>query len=310
MTLMPTFRPSRRAVLASAAGSIVASNAVARRAIPDNNLVYPVMITLTLKNGLKSFGSGFYFNAPDGVYLVTAKHVLFPPPAKILPDAEIELISYSNIIAQQNRITITASLFILNANGNIKAHQSRDVAVIKIATFNALSPDANTSNTPPDTPTPKPSPNTPVLRRVTYVSDISVNAPADGVIVGVAKEGMKTYDQVLVGNEVIVYGYPRSLIASNSEQQLDPLRPLLRRGLIAGFNESTRRIILDCPVYRGNSGGPAVEVEPEGFGLKLAIIGVVVEFIPLKEGSEDFFLQFNSGYSVVEPMDFVLELIQ
>jgi len=40
------------------------------------------------------------------------------------------------------------------------------------------------------------------------------------------------------------------------------------------------------------------------------VIGVVVEFVPLAEGSQDFFVRFNSGYSVVEPMDGVLELAQ
>jgi hypothetical protein len=42
-------RLSRRAVLASAAGVIFSGNAIARRAIPDDNLAYPVLITLKQK---------------------------------------------------------------------------------------------------------------------------------------------------------------------------------------------------------------------------------------------------------------------
>jgi hypothetical protein len=49
--------------------------AQAQRAIPDDNLGYPVLITLP---GVGT-GSGFYINATKYTYLVTAKHVLFNP---------------------------------------------------------------------------------------------------------------------------------------------------------------------------------------------------------------------------------------
>jgi hypothetical protein len=107
-----------------------------------------------------------------------------------------------------------------------------------------------------------------------------------------------------------MYGYPRSLSLDLSLKQLDPLQPLLRRGLIAGINDQRKTIILDSPAYRGNSGGPVVELEQDNFMTKLRIIGVVSELVPLREGSEDFFLQFNSGYSIVEPMDAILDPAQ
>lgn len=44
--------------------------------------------------------------------------------------------------------------------------------------------------------------------------------------------------------------------------------------------------------------------------IKLRVIGVVSQFVPLREGSEDFFLQSNSGYSIIEPMDAILDLAQ
>jgi hypothetical protein len=53
----------------------VKSGGAAQRAIPDDNLAYPVLITL----GNGSSGSGFFLNTSDAVYLVTAKHVLFNP---------------------------------------------------------------------------------------------------------------------------------------------------------------------------------------------------------------------------------------
>src|SRR5271169_2963059 len=69
----------------------VGSFAASQRAIPDDNLAYPVLITL--KNG--STGSGFFLNTDKAVYLVTAKHVLFHPATNRLLDRELELLSYS-----------------------------------------------------------------------------------------------------------------------------------------------------------------------------------------------------------------------
>jgi hypothetical protein len=39
------------------------------------------------------------------------------------------------------------------------------------------------------------------------------------------------------------------------------------------------------------------------------VVGVLVQFIPLVESTPDFELRLNSGYSVAEPMDYVLELV-
>jgi len=45
----------------------------ARRAVPDDNLAYPVLVTL--KEGEQI--SGFFLNLQGGSFLVTARHVLF-----------------------------------------------------------------------------------------------------------------------------------------------------------------------------------------------------------------------------------------
>jgi Trypsin-like peptidase domain len=290
------FLPSRRGVVIGTVAILASGNAMARRAIPDDNLAYPVLITLRMKNGGVIYGSGFYLNTPVSVYLVTAKHVLFAPSGQLV-DADLELISYTREAAAPQRITLTSTTSLLSENNNIKAHPTKDVAVIKVGSFALPSTPSNGApNTPQSIPTPQ---------MFSLVPGWVRNTPEGASIVGVAPESVKTYDQVLVGNDVIMYGYPRSLV---DVRQLDPLRPLLRRGLIAGLNEGRHTIVIDCPSYRGNSGGPAVEIEPDGFGAKLKIIGVVVEFVALTEGTEDFGIKFNSGYSIVEPMDSVLEL--
>ena len=80
-----------------------------------------------------------------------------------------------------------------------------------------------------------------------------------------------------------------------------------------------RTMILDCPAYPGNSGGPVFEhvsFQPSGVSDKILVIGVVTEFVPFvkrwfshpyKESSIEY---FNSDYSVIVPMDDVLHLLR
>jgi hypothetical protein len=79
---------------------------------------------------------------------------------------------------------------------------------------------------------------------------------------------------------------------------------------VAGQNLEKRSIVLDCPVYPGNSGGPAIEVDPEGLGYRLRVVGVVSEFVPFADSAKYISMLSNSGYSIATPMDFVLELTQ
>ena len=89
-------RINRRTMLAGA-GGLIASQAFAERAIPDDNLAYPVMVTLKLNNGTWSQGSGFYLNRPNGLYFVTARHVIFTQKNGEVPDAKLELMSTPRI---------------------------------------------------------------------------------------------------------------------------------------------------------------------------------------------------------------------
>lgn len=259
---------------------------VAQRAIPDDNLAYPVLLTL----GNESSGSGFYLRAKDVVYLVTAKHVLFNPATQQLLSSRLELLSYSKDPNESTRNLVSVDMQALQANGNIKSHPSEDVAVLKL--FNMGIVDGKPAVIP--------------------MQGVVVRAYAKDGILGADLETIATFSQVLTGNEVIVFGYPSSL-ALQQLRQLDPNRPLLRKGIVAGTIPEKRSIILDCPVYFGNSGGPVLELDPQGLGKKLKIIGVVNQYVPFLQvgGSQTFAMQIasNSGYSIATPMDFVLELI-
>ena len=54
---------------------------------------------------------------------------------------------------------------------------------------------------------------------------------AKGGLLGVGLETIKPFEQVLTGNEVIVFGYPTSLGLAQFPQ-IDTHRPLLRKGIV------------------------------------------------------------------------------
>jgi hypothetical protein len=306
---------SRRSVLTGAASMLLTRAACARRAVPDDNLLYPVIITVGSQTGFQSFGSGFYLSKDTFIYLVTARHVLLPPPINGQPFIPMTLncMSYSNNLIPEDREYLATSYENLNTQGLLKSSPNRDVAVVKLAHSPTATPAGQPSTSPTGQAVPPPAnagatPSPAVSLQ--FYNGITLTSATTTNIRLANMDTIKRYADVLVGNDAIMYGYPRSLALDVSSGQLDPLEPLLRRGLIAGFNDQRKTIILDSPSYRGNSGGPVVELEQDNFMTKLRIIGVVSEFVPLREGSEDFFLQFNSGYSVVEPMDAILDLAQ
>lgn len=117
-----------------------------QRAIPDDNLAYPVLITLTncSSNLTMVQGSGFFLETATELYLVTARHVLFneservqPPQAKHVQCKMAELLSYSNDPKdkQQNRIAV--NLQALDDARKIKAHATHDVASVQIGIVRA-----------------------------------------------------------------------------------------------------------------------------------------------------------------------------
>jgi hypothetical protein len=262
------------------------SVAEAQRAIPDDNLAYPVLITM--KTG--ATGSGFYLDNGKALYLVTAKHVLFDPSTHRLLDVALELLSYSRDPADSTRNLLTLDLSVLQADGNIRPHPSEDVAVVKVFT--------DTVNNPTS---------------VSSVPGVTGKEISKGGVLSVALDAIKPFEQVLTGNDVMVFGYPTS-IGLQQLPNLDIHRPLLRKGIVAGTNPEKKSIILDCPSYFGNSGGPGLELDREPFRTQFRIIGVISQYVPFVDtaGSKTFIMQVasNSGYSIATPMDFVLELVK
>jgi S1-C subfamily serine protease len=274
-----------------------AVEAEAAREIPDDNLAYPVLINI--RDG---GGSGFFIRIGPTQYFVTAKHVLFKDA--VAPESELrsdsaELISYSRDPREAARNRFYLNLKALRAAGRLKAHPSRDVAVIEIAKVDSAK-DVQTS--------------TGELPGMRTLPNVTMKESTSTGIVSAPREGLRLYNEVVVGNEVIVFGYPSSL-GLKELPQLDLSRPLLRRGVVAGLNAELRSIVLDCPVYPGNSGGPVLQADQETAGRTLRVIGVVSQFVPFVANTEGSLaslpvaILLNSGYSIATPIDFVLELI-
>jgi hypothetical protein len=256
------------------------------RYLPDDNLSYPVLIEL---NGGSS-GSGFYLNLRDEkVFLVTALHVLFKmdDPNKPLRASTAKLTSYD----QNLQITTPIELEIDLSSLPIRKNDTKDLVLVEISSVRRVGERT-------------------ALDFHAGVRRVSQGNPT---VVAVPYTALKKFNDVLVSNEVFLLGYPNSL-SFPSEPQIEFRKPLLRKGVIAGKNLLKETIILDCPVYFGNSGGLAIEVENVGAQRYFKIIGVVSQYIPFVERLQSLQLGYmnvnyeNSGYSVVVPIDTILDL--
>lgn len=259
------------------------------REIPDDNLAYPVLISLETGSN----GSGFFLNNDSRIYLVTASHVLFEQTSGNLKAQQARLLSYSIDPKETERNIIQLDLKTLVESRRVRKHLSEDVAVVFIAMSKE---NAETGQ-----------------RSLSVVPGVVVIQKAPSGILGVNSESVKPFKDVLTANTIYVFGYPTSL-GMKEIPQIDPLRPLLRFGIVAGTNPDRKTIILDCPSYPGNSGGPVLEVEHIDLGKKnFKVIGVVSRFIPFAETRDNIthkknLIISNFGYTVAVSMDPVIEL--
>jgi hypothetical protein len=282
-------------------------SAGAKRAIPEDNLAYPVLLLLG-----NSSGSGFFLNTKAAMYLVTAKHVLFDPATNKLRGDALELISYPKELKDVRRNVLSLDLVALKNTDNIRAHASEDVVVIKVATATPIAAAGTGAQLSLVTPT---QPNASVVGTLSFLPGIIVKQSADQFVGVSSTDGIKMFSEVLVGNDVMMFGYPTSL-ALIPNPKIDFQRPLLRKGIVAGEYPAQHSIILDCPSYQGDSGGPILELETEFPVQTYRVIGVMSAFVPFADTWKNEHFNYvnttlqNSGYSVVTPMDFVLELIK
>ncbi len=288
--LILTLSPIHKAVAAESV--VTTSNG---RAIPEDNLAYPVLLTLTTRLA-KSLASGFFLNTSRATYLVTASHFLSeldvllrdPTTHEYLNDDNITATSYSRDPEDNKRNSFILNLHTLQSDRHLQADATADILVITIGT-----------------PTTTPPSNQTAMRPVAGVTIQETTALG---IVGVPIGAVKTFSQVLIGNDVIMYGYPTSLGLATIPQ-INPDRPLLRKGIVAGKNVQQHTLILDCPTYQGNSGGPVFEVDREMTQTEFSLIGVAEQFVPYQTGGAAITMMYNPGYAIASPMDVVLKMV-
>jgi len=72
-------------------------------------------------------------------------------------------------------------------------------------------------------------------------------------------QNIVNFQNLALLNEAVIVGYPRS-IGLRPSTQYEFESPLISKGIIAGINQNVQKIIVDSPVYGGNSGGPVFEL--------------------------------------------------
>jgi Trypsin-like peptidase domain len=251
------------------------------RRIPDDNLAYPVLV----KAG-NSSGSGFFLNADNGIFLVTASHVLYDQKSFSPHSPQVEITSYPKAELGHEKNVFLLDLVATERAGEIQSDFVRDITVLRIGARDTQ------------------------IGHLCIPPALNIVEISSEGLTGIGIEGVKMYCDVLIANDVFIFGYPVSLGLPNIPQ-IDYSRPLLRSGIVAGKNDSITSIVLDCPAYPGNSGGPVLEVEQDEFQYKYRVIGVVTQFVPTV--AEVFGVPVagavvNSGYSLAAAMDGVIYL--
>lgn len=286
-------------------------------------LLFPLIFVSTLLNGQsnlhenishavnifdneKSIGSGFYYYRDTSVYLVTAAHVLFKTDSlnrisSHLGFEEIMLKSYSGIDVEEDANVIEVVL----TSRNVRRHKEKDVCVVKIASIVKVD-SAEVENV--------------------YTSKLDQAATMiknNGRITGFSIKNTRGFEELRYGEEIRVIGFPTYLDihknntgASHFEFEL----PLLQGGVIAGISNKMQTIVINAPVFYGNSGGAVLcrvdDMKLEKGKLEFSrgyhLIGIVTSFIPFIMDTKipaDRIDISNSGYTNVVPIDFALELM-
>lgn len=249
----------------------------------ENHLKISVLISLG-----NSSGSGFFIRTDKKVYLVTAKHVLQRDDGTIRA-LEIEII-YQSINPE---IKINGRLRVNLAATKPTFHKTADVALVEIGVVKTTSG----------------------IKEFKVLEDIEILERSYIKPTIVPATGLKLLSDVVIAADIYVFGYPTSL-GLETAKQFDSSKPLLRKGIVANVHFPAKTIILDCPVYGGNSGGPVVQFFKEGENSYAYIIGVVSQYIPYVQkwrNDRESIVHtehLNSGYSVASSMDSVLELLE
>lgn len=267
----------------------IATNLLLAQYSLNKSLISSAVLLEYVNGDSVGFSSGLLIrDSLGGVYLVTARHFLFKTPSPKGKVASVPLLSANKLrvsyLGNQNYEEENA--FEINIKklfdaGLIKYSTEYDVALMKIA---------STSNSG-------------VVKLYDTAEFKQVKGSGENSITLTEINDLGLYKDVNVSDDAFVIGYPK-VLGLKEYPQYDYNKPLLRKGVIAGKYLKKQTIIVDCPSYGGNSGGPVIEIFPKSESSK--IIGIVVEFIPYDTNG----IRTNSGYLVAIPIEKALDLIK
>ena len=222
----------------------------AQQPLPENYLSIPVLITL--ENG--SSGSGFFISSSNHFFLATAGHVLFDKKSRKLQCNQANVSWHVDAGTNHSKSEFHMLLDVLEKDNNIRLHPTHDVAIVRLGAM------------------------TPARRFVWNTNEVQL-VSEDIMPAMVSNTELRKLQNVVVGDEVYVFGYPSS-IGLTQLPQFDYSRPLLRKGIISGIYDKAQTIVIDASVNFGNSGGPVSEKQEVSLGVQsFTVIGVVSEQI-------------------------------
>jgi hypothetical protein len=256
--------------------------------LPEPYVWYPVQIAVGAVQG-----TGFFLQASNSVYLVTARHVLFNDKQSAtnwaLWSASAECTAHTNEIAPP--IVMTLDLATLLRDREVRYSPNHDVAMVR---FESCNPTNKTM--------------------VSWGPSVAFRS-GQSALTPIGEDVMRKFDDVPVGLDIYLIGFPSS-IGLVQRPQIDPSLPLLRKGIVAGKNFSRQVLVLDCPSFQGNSGGPIIgKSQVDLTRTEFPLVGVLVEWVPFTETWQNsnfgygYQILSNSGYSIAEPMDVVMGMV-
>lgn len=252
--------------------------------------------TVLIKYATGGSSSGVIVGDSTYMYLVTAKHCLINESKNnriSLIDSMASLIYYVGDPFGGKPDTINVNLLNALRKRDILFDTVNDIAILVIAKIYGFTASGG-----------------PKFYYTNSTNKITKLAPG-----GVSSEMLLPFDKVGVGEDCLILGYPSSLQLSGINDY-NFQRPLLRKGAIAGKDKLRGTIIVDCPSYQGNSGGPVFSVS-QSSDSNTGLIGIVSRSILHVEELESRYYKTtvsvnlnNSGYTVVIPIDFAQTLMK
>ncbi len=219
-------------------------------------------------------GSGFLYYTGNNLYLLTAKHVLMSQKDDLLYN-EIMFYSYPHDAQKENAKEYSINLKEAYEQKKARYGTNFDIIAIQIGIVSKGIVDYfNFIKTGP----------------TSNINNFSIN------------DCILNLDSISVGEDIYVIGYPKSLEVTQYDN-FNFNRPLTRKGIISGKDYIHNTILIDCPSYGGNSGGPVLLKRKD----EIKMIGLVSSYVPYIE----FWINpvsniknidaLNSGLTVVTP---------